>query len=159
MQLMSRYPFNSLIILGLSLSFILFTYACKNALIMESQQKQIIENYIQSYNQFDVDGMLRDVHPDVVFENLSEGEIEMRLEGVEALSKQAHEAKAYFSKRTQTIENWTFEESIVTIQIDYQGILSVDLPNGLKSGDTLSLKGHSVFEFQGDRIIKIQDKV
>ena len=41
--------------------------------------------------------------------------------------------------------------------IDYKAILNMDLPNGMKKGDTLEMKGQSQFEFKNDRIVKILD--
>ncbi|WP_367584473.1 hypothetical protein [Paenibacillus sp. FJAT-26967] len=41
--------------------------------------------------------------------------------------------------------------------IDYEGILAVDLPNGLKTGDNIQLKGKSVFRIEEGKISLIED--
>lgn len=40
---------------------------------MDRAPQQQIEHYIKAYNTFDVGGMLRDLHPDVAFENIAVG--------------------------------------------------------------------------------------
>ena len=104
-------------------------------------QKSIIENYVQSYNNFDVDGMIKDLHNNVVFENISGGEVNLKLEGLEAFKKQAESAKGLFKERKQTIKSWDFQDDAITIKIDYYGILASDLPNGMKAGDELTTRG------------------
>lgn len=58
---------------------------------MKNLQK-VIENYIQAYNQFDIEGMLTDLHEDVVFENISEGILTLRTEGIDEFHTQAEKA-------------------------------------------------------------------
>jgi len=125
---------------------------------MKNKQKKIIENYIKSYNNFKIENMTKDLHDEIVFENISNGKVDLRTEGIEEFIKQAETAKQYFNQRTQTIESWEISGTIITIKIDYNAILNIDLPNGLKKGDTLELKGESQFEFKQDKIIRIRDK-
>ena len=126
----------------------------------KNQQKQqaLIEAYLQAYNQFDVTGMIQNLHDEVVFQNVSQGQVDMTLEGKAAFQTQAEAAKAYFSERKQTITAWDFQDTLVTIDIDYFAILAMDFPNGMKVGDTLKMKGQSEFVFEGEKIIKLTDK-
>jgi hypothetical protein len=124
---------------------------------MKEQQKTVIENYIKSYNEFYSTGMTRDLTNDVVFENVSNGKVDLRTEGIEEFAKQAESSKQFFKQRKQTIESWEFNDSKVVITIAYKAVLAVDLPNGLKAGDTLELKGKSEFEFENQKIKKIID--
>lgn len=125
---------------------------------MKEEQKDSIEHYIKSYNEFDIAGMTKNLSETVVFENVSNGKVELRTEGITEFKKQAEAAVSYFSQRKQTIEAWEFMNSKVVIEIDYQAILAIDLPNGMKTGDTLALKGVSEFEFENGKIISITDK-
>lgn len=125
---------------------------------MEAQQKQMIENYIQAYNEFDIDGMTKDLHEDILFENISDGEVTLKTEGLDSFVTQAKTAKQYFATRKQTIVDWKFQGDKVIIGIDYQGVLAIDLTNGMQAGDPLQLKGQSEFEFNNGKIIKITDK-
>lgn len=125
---------------------------------MDAQQQKIVEHYVNAYNDFDIDGMTKNLSEDVVFENVSNGKVELRTEGLNEFKKQAENAKKYFTNRNQTIESWTFKDAILVIEIDYMATLAIDLPNGHKTGDTLALKGKSEFEFDQGKIMRITDK-
>ena len=125
---------------------------------MKERKKEAIENYIKAYNNFDVEAMIKDLHDNVVFQNVSNGEVDLTTEGIELFQVQANSAKSFFSERKQSIEAWTFEGDCVKIEISYFGILAIDLPNGMKSGDTLQLAGHSEFQFEGEKIVRIVDE-
>jgi hypothetical protein len=124
----------------------------KNSLL-----KEIIEIYIKSYNNFDVAGMLSNMHEDVVFENISDGKVDLSTQGINALREQAEQAKSYFSQREQRITSIRFNNDLVEIDLDYNAILAIDLPNGLRAGDKLELKGKSIFKFIDDKIIELKD--
>lgn len=124
---------------------------------MREQQQSIIEHYVNAYNNFDIDGMTRDLDENIVFENISNGQVELRTDGIEAFRQQAASAKQYFQEREQRISSWEFEIGSITVEIDYRAVLAIDLPNGLKAGDTLELKGRSTFKFAGDKIIHLID--
>ncbi len=136
---------------------ILLLIACSQKDMKESK-KAAIENYISSYNNFDVEGMLKDLHAGIVFENVSNGTVDMKLEGKEAFRRQAEAATSYFRERTQSITSWDFQEDSVSIQIEYIGILNIELPNGMKPGDTLELRGKSTFIFKENQIVRIIDE-
>ncbi len=117
----------------------------------------IIEAYIQAYNTFDVPCMIQHLAETVVFENITQGEVSLRTEGKAAFTEQAKAATAYFKERTQTITNWDIQPDEINIELAYQAILAVDLPNGMKAGESLNLTGQSVFRFQGGQISLIKD--
>lgn len=125
---------------------------------MKEMQKQLIESYVISYNNFDIEGMVADLDESIVFENISNGKVDLRTQGISEFKKQAEFAKQYFSQRKQTIEDWEFNNLIVVIRINYEAVLNMDLPNGLKRGDALNLYGKSKFEFSNGKIIKITDE-
>jgi ketosteroid isomerase-like protein len=122
----------------------------------DSYQK-IIENYIDAYNSFDVDRMLSDMHEDIKFENISNGEVNLTTNGIEELRNQAEQAKQFFKVREQRIINIQFNADQVEVQIDYRGVLAVGIPNGPKIGDTIELKGMSIFRFKDNKIIELKD--
>ncbi|WP_294199365.1 nuclear transport factor 2 family protein [uncultured Chryseobacterium sp.] len=126
---------------------------------MENRERYItvIENYISAYNRFDVKGMCRDLSEDILFENISDGNVDMSIKGIENFKKQAEAATAYFSERHQRIESWNFNNHVVTIEISYQATLAIDLPNGMKKGNMLTLKGISEFVFEDHEIISLRD--
>ena len=124
---------------------------------MREQQQSIIEQYVNAYNNFDIDGMTRDLDENIAFENISNGQVDLRTDGIEAFRQQAASAKQYFQEREQRISSWEFENGSITVEIDYRAVLALDLPNGLKAGDALELRGRSTFKFEGDKIIHLVD--
>jgi len=121
------------------------------------QREQIISNYIKAYNNFDIRQMVADFDNSVVFENRSNGAVTLTLKGINAFTGQATQAVDLFSKRTQTILSFKHEENSSEIEISYHAQLAMDLPNGMKKGEELQLKGKSVFTFSGNKIIGLTD--
>jgi len=119
--------------------------------------EQIIRDYVNAYNNFDIDGMLNDVAPSILFKNVSGGKTDMILNGIAELKEQALKAKNLFTSRKQTITSFQISNNEAIIEIDYQAILAIDLPNGLKKGSELKLKGKSEFKLAADKIIEITD--
>lgn len=122
-----------------------------------NQQQEIISNYINAYNNFDVPGMLEYLHEDIEFKNRSNGEVNMTLNGVEAFGLQAEQATHLFSQRHQEIISIVHDADQVDVAISYKGTLAIDLPNGMKKGEELSMKGKSVFRFLEGKIISLTD--
>lgn len=120
-------------------------------------REQIIANYIEGYNTFNIDKMVADFDEQIVFENISNGETNLSLSGLSAFIQQAEQAKTYFTERTQTIRSYSHQSNQTEIEIDYRAVLAVDLPNGLQKGDELKMQGRSVFEFSGNKIVKLTD--
>lgn len=117
----------------------------------------IINNYIDGYNQFDIEKMVMDFDDNIVFENIQNNEISLSLKGLTAFKEQAKTAKTYFTKRMQTVKSFRHFDNSTEVEIDYRAILAVDFPNGLKKGQELKLSGKSVFEFEKNKIIKLTD--
>lgn len=122
-----------------------------------TNREEIIQNYIDGYNQFNIDKMVSDFDDNVVFENIQNGEISMSLSGLEAFREQADQATQYFSTRQQTITFFKHSDNETEIEIEYYAVLAMDFPNGLKSGQELNLTGKSIFKFLDDKIIKLTD--
>lgn len=123
----------------------------------ETDKKNLVETYVRSYNSFDIDEMLSGLHDEIVFKNVSGGETTLELNGIEAFRSQAEQVVGLFAEREQKITNFVCNEEICEIKIDYHATLASDLPNGLKSGDKINLKGKSIFRFADGKIIEIQD--
>jgi len=120
-------------------------------------REQIIQNYIDAYNRFDIERMMRDFDESIIFENISNDTVNMRLEGLSEFKAQAEIAKNLFSGREQVIRSFNHREDETEIEIDYHAIMNADLPNGLKKGDEINLRGRSVFRFSGDKIVGLTD--
>ena len=120
-------------------------------------KEKIIQNYIEGYNQFDIDKMIADFDESVVFENIQNGETNMTLNGIKEFAAQAEKAKEYFSARKQTITSLIQDEITAIVEIDYYAVLAIDFPNGLKAGQELNMKGKSIFQFSDNKIVRLAD--
>lgn len=123
----------------------------------DEAKKKLVETYVQAYNRFDVARMLSVLHDRIVFENISDGETTLEIKGIDAFRNQAEQAAKIFTERTQKIEGFVFSADGCEVDIDYQGKIAADLPNGLKAGDEIKLKGKSIFRFADGKISKIRD--
>ncbi|MFZ6743600.1 nuclear transport factor 2 family protein [Undibacterium sp. JH2W] len=125
---------------------------------MKDEEKQgLIHSYLTAYNNFDIDGMMDLLHTDIVFKNISDGEINAQTNGREEFRQLAEQSKGYFSSRQQDPSNFRFQADQASIDIAYQGVLAIDLPNGLKTGETLKLNGRSEFIFKDGLLAGISD--
>lgn len=120
-------------------------------------RETIIQKYIDAYNNFDVEGMVSNLASTVKFANISNDAITMSITGLEAFKQQAEQAKGYFSERKQSIISFTHNNDQTIIEINYEAVLAVDFPNGMKKGEKLNLNGRSIFEFYDDSITAITD--
>jgi ketosteroid isomerase-like protein len=119
--------------------------------------KQLVTDYIEAYNRFDVVGMLANLHDEVVFRNISGGEVNLTTTGKESFRQQAEQATHYFSQREQRVTKWNVSGNQIEVLIDYTAVAAIAFPNGLQPGDTLSMQGKSVFQVESGKIISIED--
>ncbi|WP_022851713.1 nuclear transport factor 2 family protein [Limisalsivibrio acetivorans] len=123
----------------------------------EQNMRRIIENYIDAYNNFDIDGMLADMDTEVDFKNYANDRVNMQVKGIDELREAAEMAAELFSTRSQTIKSFSFEPDKAEIEIDYYGVLAVDVPNGPKAGTEMHMEGRSIFRFQDGFIVSLED--
>lgn len=117
----------------------------------------LINCYINAYNTFDIDTMMSALHPDIEFKNISNGEINALTQGIEAFRALAEQSKNLFRSRQQTIISVETTENQTCVDVAFEAVIAIDLPNGLKAGDTLKLAGRSEFTFRDGKIVSISD--
>lgn len=120
-------------------------------------KEKIINDYISAYNNFDIEKMVTDLDENIKFENIANDITNMTLTDLAAFRVQAEQAKNIFASRRQTITSWKHQDDQTEIEIAYNAVLAIDLPNGLKKGETLNLSGKSIFTFLDDKIIELKD--
>ena len=120
-------------------------------------REKIVRNYIDGYNEFDIGKMVSDFSENIIFQNILDDEVNMRLNGIHAFIKQAEQAKLYFENRRQQITNIVHSMDTMEIEINYFAKLATDFPNGVKKGDKLELYGKSIFKFVDYKIVEITD--
>jgi SnoaL-like polyketide cyclase. len=119
--------------------------------------KALITNYINAYNSFDIDGIVRLLHHDIEFRNISNGAVDTETKGIEQFRTLAERSAKFFSQRRQTVKDIIMNDDKAVIEIDYEAILASDLPNGLKAGQTIKMQGKSIFQMKDEKLIMIED--
>jgi cytochrome c-type biogenesis protein CcmE len=119
---------------------------------------EIIKNFIKAYNSLNVDSMLAYLHPEIEFKNISSGIVNAHTKGIEEFKELAISTIKIFKEREQKITSYTESDDTVKVEINYRGILAMDLPNGLKSGETLIINGKSEYVFENNLIILLVDE-
>lgn len=120
-------------------------------------QDHIISRYIACYNERDIDGLLACVTEDVIFENISNSGQNMRLEGRASMGEVAQLSTHAFSYRRQKILNFIENGDKASAEVQFEGKAAIDLPNGTKAGEMLTLIGASFFELRDGLLCRIAD--
>ncbi|MDJ0921016.1 MAG: nuclear transport factor 2 family protein [Henriciella sp.] len=116
-----------------------------------------INRYISSYNDRDIEGMLDCVTEDVIFENISNAGQSMKLVGRAQMGEVAELSGNAFSYRRQRLINLVIGTGKAAAEIEFEGKAAVDLPNGVRAGETIKIRGASFFEFRGRLLSRIAD--
>jgi hypothetical protein len=119
--------------------------------------KDLFLGYIKAYNAKDVSGMLIFFDEACVFENISGGKVTVRTEGKAELEALARRSADAFASREQKVISLTEGQGRIAAEIDYHGVLQADLSPELKAGSRLDLRGISVCEFSGGKIVRLSD--
>jgi ketosteroid isomerase-like protein len=122
----------------------------------------IIRQYIAAYNAQDVPGMVALLHELVVFENISNTGSPNRsgitaTQGRAAFEALARQSLGVFRMRQQSVRSMTLGDRTAAVEIEFTAVLAVDLPDGRKTGETLQLRGVTVFGFTDGQIVRISD--
>jgi steroid delta-isomerase-like uncharacterized protein len=124
---------------------------------MNERNKKLVEDYINQYNNKNIDAMLDLFSDDVQFESVSNDGDCVKTDGKEQLRELASMSVAYFQQRRQTVLSWVIDENHVAVEIDYWCKLAKDLSTGQKAGEELRLRGASFFTIQNGLIARLVD--
>ncbi|HEX3013615.1 MAG TPA: nuclear transport factor 2 family protein [Methanobacterium sp.] len=123
----------------------------------EKRMKRIIDEYILDYNNFNIDGMIKNLHRDMIFKNIAGDEVTLELNGKIAFKNQIEQAFGLFEKREMKIIEQKFDGDAVENRIDFKGVLAVAIPDGPKKYDLIKLQYNTTFRFKEGKIISIED--
>jgi ketosteroid isomerase-like protein len=127
--------------------------------MMEQEEiKQTIDRYIDAYNRFDIDAMMQVLASDVRFENVSGGEVNAKTSGKAEFEALARQSAQLFTCRKQKVTTIKIEDDKAFVEIEFEGILAQDLPNGLKAGEKIALRATSEFAFVNGLVSSLIDK-
>lgn len=121
------------------------------------EKRALIDRYLNAYNSLDVEHMMDVMHQDIEFKNIAGGEVTARASGANEFRALAEESKRLFSWRKQRVLKYEPNDDGASIEVDYTGTLAADLPNGMKAGQTIRLKGQSEFVFRDGKIYRLTD--
>ncbi|BBB68739.1 hypothetical protein UNDYM_4486 [Undibacterium sp. YM2] len=120
----------------------------------EKSKNELIDTYLHAYNNFDIEGMLKLLHEEINFHNISGEEVTVSTAGKQEFFKLADMSRNFFSSREQVpLRRDVLDNGNVRLQISFNAVVGMDLPNGLKQGQQLQLQGVSEFAFE-DKLIK-----
>ncbi len=119
--------------------------------------ENLIRQYIDAYNKMDVPAMVALLHDVIVFENVSNTQGITVTSGKADFDAIARQSLPLFRSRRQTIRSITLGERTAAVEIVYEAIPAIDLPTGLKAGETMQLRGVTVFAFSDGKIARISD--
>ncbi|MDB5205280.1 MAG: hypothetical protein JWR72_355, partial [Flavisolibacter sp.] len=74
-------------------------------------REKTVNNYIDAYNNFDIERLLENLDVNIRFENISNGVTNMTVQGLTSFKEQAEQVKNLFITRTQTIKSWTHQDN------------------------------------------------
>ncbi len=126
---------------------------------MSQTKEEIIGKYIDAYNRFDIDSMLALLHTDVSFRNISNGEETEQINGKTEIEMLARQSAELFKTRSQVVRSLQIKDEKAVMAIDFEAVLARDLPNGLKTGETISFEGKSEILFKDGLIVSITDEI
>ncbi|MCC7092954.1 MAG: hypothetical protein IT277_02065, partial [Ignavibacteriaceae bacterium] len=98
------------------------------------------------------------LHPEIEFKNISNGVENAHTNGIEKFSELANNSINIFSERKQKITSYRESNDAVNVEINFRGILAIDLPIGLKARETLIMNGKSTYVFKDNLIISLVDE-
>ena len=126
--------------------------------MVADHRRDLIDRYLAAYNQFDVDGMLAVMHPDVEFRNVAAGEVTVASHGREEFRALAERAVTLFASRRQTVRDYGGDGEQAWITVDYEGVLAADLGPELQAGTAIRLSGRSTFGYRDGLIVQLVDE-
>ncbi|MYW92953.1 nuclear transport factor 2 family protein [Amycolatopsis rubida] len=123
-----------------------------------AEKRALIDRYVRAYNEFDINGMLSTLTPDIRFENHSDRQLTVGSDGVEAFRQLAEQSAALFAEREQRVLSIGLHPAGATAQVAYRGVPAAPVPGDDRSGKVIELKGTTEFSFENGKIAKIVDR-
>ena len=123
----------------------------------ESKIKEIIQEYFDAYNNFDIETMVSLLTEDVIFKNTSQGKVILEITGKKSYKRQAKSAVPLFEKREMSINELIYNEDSVDVRLKFKGILGIDVPEDYKKGDKIEMDGRTILKFRDNKIFYIED--
>ena len=124
---------------------------------LHASMRALIDRYIDAYHRMDINAMLAVIHREVIFENYTGGTLSVRTIGMDELRHLAERSRHLFSARRQTITGYSEANGTAYVQIFFEGTFAIDLPNGVRAGQSIAMPGRSEFRERDGLLIYIAD--
>ena len=118
----------------------------------------LIATYIAAYNRKDVAGMVACLASDVIFRNVSGGEVTAEASNKPSFEEMAKFGVSAFETRHQKVTNAITVAGTTLVEIDYTAVVATVLPNGWTAGQKLAFSGASAFQVKDGKIVSIVDE-
>ncbi len=125
---------------------------------MDTEEKQLlISDFVHAYNSFDIDEMLSMLHPEIEFKSITDGEVNVYIQGKDEYRILAEQSRNMYSSRKQTIMEFHEKDDQAFVEMHHSSVLAMDITEGMKAGDTLNLRGLTEFIFRDEKIYRLTD--
>jgi hypothetical protein len=126
--------------------------------LMNTEEKlSVIKTFVHAYNAFDIETMMSLLHPEFEFRHISSGRTSVIASSLNEYRDFIEYGAELFSSRKLTVMDIQEVNDRITAGIVYAGVLAVDLPDGLKAGDTLKHQGCHEYIFRDGMIYRVTD--
>ncbi len=117
--------------------------------------KEIVQKYINAYNNFDIESMMSYMHADCIFESKHNGVLSFTTKGKHSFRQICSVAKNNYSFRKQIIEGFTSKGELLEVKFYFKGTLALDIPELGKKGENIAFETKSIFVFKNGLIYKL----
>ncbi|MFN4128108.1 nuclear transport factor 2 family protein [Pannonibacter indicus] len=117
-----------------------------------------IETYIDAYDRKDAGGMMMCLAGNVVFQNISGGEVTAEALDKQSFAQMARFGASAFETRHQKVLNAITVAGTTLAKTGYTAAVAAGLPDGWKAGQKPAFSGASAFRTEGGKIISIVDE-
>ncbi|WP_043528205.1 nuclear transport factor 2 family protein [Litchfieldella xinjiangensis] len=122
---------------------------------MENEKRVLIDHYLDAYNAFDIDRMLAVMHDRIEFSYVLNGQRSARALGKEQFRRLAEHSRTLFSSRHFEVLRYRLDDEPAAVDMDFEGVMAFDLPDGPQKGETLALESRMEFDFSDGCICRI----
>jgi hypothetical protein len=114
--------------------------------------------FVGVYNSFKAESMITCLHKKIEFNNISDEVLNVHAKSIKEFKELANCSIKLFKQKEQKIVSYKEINDTTNVEINYCGILAMDLFDGLKAGKTLIVNGKSKHVFKDNLIVRPVDE-
>ena len=117
--------------------------------------KEIVQMYINAYNDSNVEAMISLINPDFIFESKTNGIVTFSTKGKHSFRQICNIAKNNYKHRKQIIEGFKESENKIEVNLYFKATLAIDIDEMGKKDEQIAFETKTIFELKDDLIYKI----